>query len=57
MEGTKKLSQIFSKARNAKSSQYSNVEQQAGNALIEIVNSLEGDNKKIGSFIEIVKAI
>lgn len=57
METSKKLSQIFTKVRNTKTPQYSNVEQQVGNALIEIVNSLEGDNKKVGSFIEISKAI
>ena len=51
METTKKLSQIFTKARITKSQSFSNVEQQVGNALIEIVNALEGDNKKVGTFI------
>ena len=57
MEGNKKLSSIYSRAKTTKNPQYSAIEQQAGAALIDIVSHLEGDNKRYGSFIEINRVI
>lgn len=57
MEGNKKLNQIYARAKNTKNPQYSPVEQTVGLALADSVAHLEGDNKRIGSFIEINKVV
>ena len=57
MEGNKKLSAIYSRAKTTKNPQYSAMEQQAGFALIDIVSALDGDNKRLGSFIEVNRVI
>lgn len=57
MDSTKKLSSIFAKSRTSKTPHFSNVEQQAGNALIEAVSALDADNKKYEPYIEINRVI
>ena len=57
MESTKKPSQIFARARTNKNAHYSSLEIQVGSALQEIVNQLEGDNKRYGQFIEVNKVV
>lgn len=57
MEAAKKPSQIFARSKTNKNAQYSAIEQQVGTALQEIVGQLEGDNKRVGSFIEINKVV
>ena len=57
MEGNKKLSAIYARAKTTKNCQYSAIEQQAGLALLDVVSHLEGENKRIGSFIEINRAV
>ena len=57
MEGNKKLSQIYARSKKTKNPQFSPIEQQAGNALIDIISHFDGDNKRLGSFIEINRAI
>lgn len=56
MEG-KKFSQLYARSKLTKNPQYSNPEQQVGNALLDIVSHLEGDQKYYGSFIEINRVI
>jgi len=50
----KKPSQIFAKSRTNKNAQYS-IEVQVRTALQEIVNHLEGENKRYAQFIKINK--
>lgn len=57
MEVTKKPSLIFARSKTNKNAQYSAIEQQTGTALQEIISTLDGDNKRFGSFIEINKVI
>lgn len=57
MEANKKVSQIFARGKNNKNPTLSNIESQAGHALQDIICHLEGENKRIGSFIEINKVI
>lgn len=57
MEANKKLNQLYARAKNTKNPQYSPVEQQVGLALADSVAHLEGDNKRIGSFIEVNRVI
>ena len=57
MEGNKKLNQLYVRAKNTKNPQYSPIEQQVGGALADIISHLDGENKRIGSFIEVNKAI
>ena len=57
MDSTKKLSSIFTRSKTNKTAQYSAIETQAGNALIDIISQLDGDNKRYGSFIEINKVV
>ena len=57
MEGNKKFSQLYARSKLTKNPQYSNPEQQVGIALLEIVSHFEGDNKYLGSFIEINRVI
>lgn len=53
----KKLSQIFARSKTVKNPSFSHIEQQAGNALIDIISHFEGENKRIASFIEINKVV
>lgn len=55
MDSNKKLGAIYARAKTTKNCQYSAIEQQAGLAILDVVSHLEGDNKRIGSFIEINK--
>ena len=57
MEANKKVSQIFARGKGTKNASLSNIESQAGNALQDIISHLEGENKRIGSFIEVNKVI
>ena len=57
MDGNKKLSSIYARAKTTKNPQYSAAEQQVGAALIDIVSQLDGDNKRLGSFIEVNRVI
>jgi hypothetical protein len=57
MEAQKKLSHIFARKRSTKEPSFSHIEQVAGNALIDIISHFEGENKRIGSFIEINKVV
>lgn len=57
MDTNKKLSSIFTRSKTNKNTQYTAIETQAGNALIEIISQLDADNKRYGSFIEINKVV
>lgn len=57
MEANKKVSQIFARSKTTKNPSFTNIESQAGHALQDIVSHLEGENKRIGSFIEVNKVI
>ena len=57
MEGNKKLNQLYARAKNTKNPQYSAIEQQVGLALADSIGYLEGENKRIGSFIEVNRVI
>ena len=57
MEATKKMSQIFARTKKTKNPTFSHVEQQVGTALVDIVSHFDGDNKRVGSFIEVNRAI
>ncbi len=48
MEVQKKPSLIFARSKTNKNAQYSNIEQQTGTALQEIVSQFDNDNKKFG---------
>jgi len=57
MEVQKKPSLIFARSKSNKNANYSAIETQTGTALQEIVAQLDGDNKKLGSFLEINKVV
>ena len=57
MEANKKVNQLYTRAKNTKNPQYSAVEQQVGLALADSISYLEGENKRIGSFIEVNRVI
>jgi small subunit ribosomal protein S7e len=57
MEAPKKPSAIFTKSKNNKNMQYSQIEQQTGIALQEIISSLDEEQKKNCKFITIDKVI
>ena len=49
----KKLSQIYARSKTSKNPSFSHIEQQAGNALIDIISHFDGENKRFGQFIEL----
>ena len=55
--GNKKLSQIFSRSKTSKNPSFSHIQQQAGNALLDIISHYDGENKRIASFIEVNKVV
>lgn len=57
MEANKKVSQIFARSKSTKNPALSNIESQAGHALQDIISHFDGENKRIGSFIEVDKVI
>lgn len=57
MDASKKLSSIFARSRSTKNPQFSQVEQQAGHALIETIGALDADSKKYEPYIEINRVI
>jgi small subunit ribosomal protein S7e len=57
MEAPKKLSQIFARKKSGKDATFTHIEQSTGNALIDIISHFEGENKRIGSFIEINRVV
>jgi len=57
MEATKKPSAIFTRSKTNKNAQYSQIEQQTGTALQEIISSLDEESKRATKFIEINKVV
>jgi len=57
MASNAKVSQVFEQKRSAKGSNLSHLEVQVGQALQDIVNHYDGENKKIGSAIKINKVV
>ena len=57
MESTKKLNLLYARSKNTKNPQYSPVEQQVGIALADCISHLDGENKRIGSFIEVNRVV
>ena len=57
MEANKKGAQIFAKTKNNKAPTLNKLESEAGSALQDIISHLEGENKRVGSFIEVNKVI
>lgn len=53
----KKLSQIYARSKTSKNPSFSHIEQQAGNALIDIISHFDGENKRFGQFIELNKVV
>jgi small subunit ribosomal protein S7e len=57
MEATKKPSAIFTRSKSNKNAQYSQIEQQTGTALQEIISGLDEESKRACKFIEINKVV
>jgi len=55
MAETKKVHDVFEKTKGVKGATLSHIESQVGSALIEAVNHLDAENKKIGSSVVINK--
>lgn len=51
------MSQVFEQKRSAKGSNLTHLEVQVGQALQDVVNHYDGENKKIASAIKINKVI
>lgn len=57
MSQTKKPAQLFERKNKDKQANLTHVEQNVAGALAEIIHGLDGDNKHLGSFITVKKAI
>ena len=57
MSQAKKPAQLFERKQKDKQANLTHVEQNVAGALSEIINGLEGENKYLGSFITVKKAI
>ena len=57
MTDIKKVSDIKEKSKSSKPANLLHLEQQVGNALTEVINHLDGENKKVASIIHFNKAV
>lgn len=53
----KKVSQIFARTKTTKNPTFSHIEQQVATALLDIISHLEGDSKRVASFIEVNRVV